>query len=76
MTTWHEGSTAPKDRKILVYGKPTDTTGDNSVRFLCEGVHLASWDGLDEAFCLDGGGWLGPFIEPLFWAETPEKPQL
>ena len=74
MTDWNSPETAPKNRKILVYGQPEDVKGDNAVKFYAPGIHLAMWDGLDEAFCLDGGGWLGPFIKPLAWTEAPSKP--
>lgn len=76
MVDWKEGYTAPRDRTILVYGVPDGQygdTGQNDCAF-SEGVYLARWDSLDELFCLKGGGWLGPFIEPLYWAEEPEPP--
>jgi len=66
----------PKDRNVLVYGQPEGeygSSGQNSYMFTRD-VYLARWDDVDEAFCLKGGGWLGPFIEPIAWAEEPEAP--
>lgn len=64
--------TAPRDgRTILVYGQPRDT---EMVRFLRPGWHTAAWDEIDQAFCLTGGTWLGPFITPVCWVPVPEVP--
>lgn len=65
------GSTAPRDRVILAWGKPTDT---DLVMYNRSSWHTACWDEIDAAFCLTGGNWAGPFIEPEFWTEVPETP--
>jgi len=70
---WRPIETAPKDRGILVYGKPEDIEG---VRFLSNGVHAAYWDDIDSRFCLKGATWMGPFIDPICWQEEPYAPEL
>lgn len=67
----NQGATAPHDRKILAWGRPSDT---DLVRFQSAGWHTAIWDEIDGAFCLTGGSWEGPFIDPEFWTEIPENP--
>ena len=64
----------PKDRKILVYGKPNDI---ELLKFYNPGVHLVMWDYHDSAFALDGSTWLGPFIDEkniIRWTEAPKYP--
>lgn len=61
----------PTDRAVLVYGRPKDT---EDLSFKAPQVHLAYWDTIDGAFCLDGGTWLGPFIKPTHWRPLPEPP--
>jgi hypothetical protein len=73
MADWQDISSAPKDRAILVYGKPTDT---DEVHFTAPGVHAAYWDPIDSSFCLKGATWLGPFIKPLCWMEEPAAPEM
>lgn len=73
MDEWKDMGSAPKDRNILVYGKPTDVEG---VRFTLPGVHTAYWDELDSSYCIKGASWLGPFIKPLCWMEEPSAPAL
>lgn len=59
----------PKDRYFLAYGKPTDVC--DIVSGLPLGWHTAYWDSIDEAFCVSGASWMGPFIEVLEWQELP-----
>ena len=61
---------------VLVFGKPEDLVinGDVLVHFKKPLVCTANWDELDGAFCLTGGSWLGPFIEPTHWMSLPEPP--
>lgn len=69
---WQPIETAPRDGStIIVYGKPEST---DTVRFRKRAVYTASWDAIDEAFCLSGGDWSGPFIEPTHWMPTPTPP--
>jgi len=76
MTKWNSNmSAAPRDgRTILVYGQPSDVELGTYHK---PGFHTAHWDELDQAFCLSGGTWLGPFIDPTHWAEvtSPEGEQ-
>jgi hypothetical protein len=65
------GNTAPKGQKILVWGKPKNT---KLISFYSEGWHTANWDEIDQAFCLTGGTWEGPFIKPKFWMPCPPAP--
>ena len=62
---------------VLVFGKPEDLeiNGDILVRFIKPLICTAHWDETDEAFCLTGGSWLGPFIQPTDWAPKPEPPE-
>lgn len=78
MSEWQDIATAPKDgTPILVYGTPDDLVmnGDVLLSFKRHGIHLARWDSVDQAFCLDGGSWLGPFIEPSHWCALPNPPK-
>lgn len=72
-TSWQPPETAPKDRPILIYGKPEDIDG---VRFLGNAIYAAHWDEIDSRFCLKGGTWLGPFIDPICWQDEPPAPLL
>jgi Protein of unknown function (DUF551) len=74
MSDWQPIETAPKDgTSILVYGRPNDI--DGLVYFRGPSTHSAAWDEIDDAFCLTGGTWTGPFIEPTHWMPLPEPPQ-
>lgn len=73
MADWRPMKTAPKDRGILVYGKPEDIEG---IHFTAAGVHAVYWDDIDGRFCLKGATWLGPFITPLCWQDEPKPPQM
>jgi len=68
---WQPIETAPKDQVILVYGRPDDM---EHVTFTRAGAHTAYWDSIDEAFCLSGAGWDGPFIKPTHWMPLPAPP--
>lgn len=65
---WRTVKSAPKDREIFVYGTAKGGHPENEVK-MTEGIYIAQWDHIDEAFCIKGGGWLGPFIEPLYWRD-------
>jgi len=72
VNNWQPIETAPKDgSSFLVYGQPQDT---GLVRFRNDSVYSAYWNRLDEAFCLEGGSWLGPFIVPTHWMPLPVQP--
>lgn len=69
---WYDISSAPRDgTRIAVFGKPEDAA---DLKFTAPGVHAAYWDSIDEAFCLDGASWFGPFIEPSKWQPLPPPP--
>ena len=75
---WRPGKTAPKDGStILVFGKPTDLVMDG-ITLVCFGqplVHTAAWDAIDGRFCVTGGSWLGPFVDPTHWMPLPAAPR-
>ena len=77
MGDWQPIETAPKDQNILVFGEPEDLilNGDTLVHFRAPLVCAAHWDDIDSSFCLTGGSWLGPFIEPTHWMPLPEPPK-
>ena len=60
----------PKDRLILVYGTPDEHP---MLEVIYDGPSwfTAYWDGIDEAYCINGGDWMGPFIKPIKWGELP-----
>ena len=77
MTEWHViDESTPRDRTILVYGQPSNLVidGNELVTFKKPLACTAMWDEIDGMFCLTGGSWLGPFIEPTHYAlvEPPE----
>lgn len=74
---WRTIESAPKDgQRILVFGQPDDLVidGNTLTHWAKPGIHAAAWDEIDNAFCLDGGSWLGPFIEPTHWMSLPPPP--
>lgn len=74
MTEWYDAEKfpPPKDRNILIWGKASDIDG---LSFTTPGMFLAYFDSIDGCFCANTATWLGPFIEPIYWAEEPEKPK-
>lgn len=64
---------APKNRTILVYGRPTDVAS-LGISYFAAAAYTASWDAIDESFVLSGESWVGPFIEPTHWQERPAPP--
>ena len=72
---WQPISTAPKDGStILVFGVPEKHPSLES-GFTGPVQVTAHWDMIDEAFCITGGDWLGPFIKPTHWMPTPPAPK-
>jgi hypothetical protein len=75
---WQPIETAPKDRTIIVFGQPSDLilNGDKLVTFKKPMACSACWDDIDQAFCVTGGSWLGPFVmDPSHWMPLPEPPK-
>jgi hypothetical protein len=69
---WRPIETAPKDgTTILVYGLPQSIEG---VSYHRPAAYTAAWDTIDDAFCLSGGTWVGPFIDPAYWMPVPPPP--
>lgn len=78
MTKWQLIETAPKDgRTILIFGKPDNLVINESelLTFKQEAIYTAAWDEMDGAFCLSGGSWLGPFVDPTHWMPLPKLPR-
>ena len=77
MSAWQPIETAPKDGTILVFGQPSDLEMDGAILVSYKGpaIYSAAWDEIDEAFCLSGGSWLGPFVEPTHWMPLPKPPE-
>ena len=78
MSDWQPIETAPRDGiTILIFGKPNNLTIDENtlVTFAKAAAYTAAWDEIDEAFCLSGGSWLGPFVEPTHWMPLPTPPE-
>lgn len=71
ISDWRPIETAPHDKNILVFGKPTDIEG---LCFNEPGIFTAYWDDIDRSFCLSGATWLGPFISPSHWMPLPTAP--
>lgn len=77
MAGWQPIETAPRDgTTILIFGKPGDLEMDGAVLvgYRQPAVYTAAWDEIDQAFCLSGGSWLGPFVEPSHWQPVPAPP--
>ena len=70
---WQPIETAPKDgTSILVFGKPSEVKG--AIIFRKLGAFTAYFDACDDAFCLSGATWMGPFINPTHWMPLPTPP--
>lgn len=73
---WQPIETAPKDgTPILVYGQPERHPNLQSW-FERPTRIVAAWEPLDEAFCIVGGDWMGPFVAPTHWMPLPVPPAL
>ncbi len=73
MTKWRSVKDEPPPRdgkRVLVFGRPQDT---KVAKFMTAGIFTASWEPIDEAFCLCGGTWA--FIEPTYWMPLPSPPE-
>ena len=77
MTQWQPVETAPKDRVILIYGKPSNLILDGNFLtvFHRAAIFTAEWDDIDASFVLSGGSWLGPFVNPTHWMPLPDPPK-
>lgn len=62
----------PKDRWLLLYGKPDDT---NQLSFHKPGVHAGYYDPVDRGWCISASTWEGPFITPTHWMPLPPPPE-
>lgn len=71
-SSWQPIETAPEDgTTILVYGLPESK---ETVTYKKPAVYTAAWDEIDRRFCLSGGDWTGPFVEPTHWMPRPDAP--
>ncbi len=75
MSEWQPIETAPKDgSSILLFGVPSKHHALQST-FHKPWFFTAHWDSIDEAFCINGGDWCGPFISEGYWMPLPEAPK-
>lgn len=74
---WQPIETAPKNYSQILVWQPTsfDTMdGETKMASSPAGPYNAHWDTIDGAWCLSGGTWLGPFLEPTHWMPLPAAP--
>lgn len=78
MTEWQPIETAPRDYKQTIVWQPKAfDTFEAGQRMATSppGPYNAHWDEVDQAWCLSGGTWTGPFLEPTHWMPLPEPPK-
>lgn len=65
----------PRDRDVLIWGMPSSHP-KLEIEILSPVAFVAHYDSIDEAFCINGGDWMGPFVQPIKWADLnlPEQP--
>lgn len=71
MSGWNNIKTAPKDRRLLLFGQMQPMDG---VRTDGPEIFTGYWDDIDEAWCGSGSTWAGPFYKPTHWMYLPERP--
>ena len=74
---WRKIETAPRDgTTVLVFGQPNNLVidGNTLVEYRAPARITAAWDAIDEAWCVSGGSWLGPFVTPTHWMPLPKEP--
>ena len=72
LATWEPIDTAPKDRRILMFGKMRAMMG--GLRTDGPEVFSGYWDDIDSAWCGSGSTADGPFYTPTHWQELPSRP--
>lgn len=72
MTNWRPIKSAPRDRRILLYGqmRPCELLHSNGPE-----VFSGYWDDIDSAWCCSGSTYHGPFYTPTHWMELPDPPR-
>ena len=71
---WEDFDIAPKDGSlILVYGIPESDERLNVV-YTKPSLFTAYYDSIDQAFCINGSDWAGPFINFSHWQKLPDNP--
>jgi hypothetical protein len=77
---WLPIETAPKDGTRVLVWQPEKfdvlhhADADTIMASCPPGAYTAHFDQIDEAWCLDGGTYLGPFLEPIKWQPIPSLP--
>ena len=74
MSEWQDISTAPKDRKVLLFGRIDPNNPFDLIRWREPSVFSGMWDDIDRAWVPCGGTWEGPFMEATHWMPLPAKP--
>ena len=71
LASWEPIATAPKDRRILMFGQMRGIPG-----LTTDGPEVFSgyWDDIDSAWCGSGSTADGPFYTPTHWQELPARP--
>jgi hypothetical protein len=75
-TQWQLMETAPLDRLVLVWGV-LDPHPDFRHLYGAElrpRLFTAYWDEIDQAWCINGATWLGPWVTALAWQPLPPMP--
>ncbi len=70
---WQPIATAPKDKRLLLYG--TLLQPFEGLRVYGPEAFSGYWDDLDGAWCGSGSIWTGPFYTATHWMPLPEPPQ-
>lgn len=75
MSGWQPIETAPKDRRILLYGHIDPNAPFDGLIWTAPRPFSGYWDEIDEAWCCDGSTWKGPFMKVTHWMPLPEPPE-
>ena len=72
MSRWQPIKSAPKDRRLLLFGLMCQHEG---LRIDGPEVFTGYWDNIDSAWCGSGSTVEGPFYVPTHWRPLPDPPR-